>query len=61
MTPFNCKAVCVGMKIIVFFWEWSHSGTNVFVFDVVNETLSEKKIKVVNNLASSSYVKYNSD
>ena len=59
--PFNNEAVCVGNKVIVFCMQWNYSETKVFIYDVVNETWSEKKIEVVNNLAGLSYVKYNSE
>ena len=59
--PFNSNAICIGDKIVVFCEQIKHSGTKVFIYDVVNEVWSEKKIEVVNNLVESSYVKYNSD
>ena len=57
--PYNSKAVCVGNKIIVFCRKYS--GSTLYVYDVINDSWSKKKIEVVNNLVDSSYIKYNSD
>ena len=41
--------------------QWNYSETKVFIYDVVNETWSEKKIELLNNLAGLSFVKYKLD
>ena len=59
--PINFGAVCISNKIVVFCKLRNCLETKVFIYDVVNETWSEKKIEVVNNSVGSSYVKYNSE
>ena len=59
--PFNFEAVCVGNKIVVFCMQLKYLETKVFMYDVVNDSWSEKKIKSVINLTGSSYIKYNSE
>ena len=49
--PSRSYAVCVGNKIIVFSKVWCLSETRIFVYDVVNGSLSEKTNNIVNNLA----------
>ena len=59
----HSEVVCIGDKIRVyyktFYWE-SAVNTKVFVYDVINDCWTEKKIDIVNNLTASSFVKYTS-
>ena len=58
--PSRSYAVCVGNKIIIFCKQWCLSETRVFIYDVSNDSWSEKMNNIVNNLAFSSYIKYSS-
>ena len=60
IAPSNFKAVCVGNKILAFCRQWDNSATKIFVYDVLNDSWSEKKNPIVNKLIGSSYIKYNS-
>ena len=54
-----CEAVCVGNKIMVFSTLLKSLKTNALTYDVINDTWSENKFKLVNNMIGSSYIKYN--
>ena len=54
------KAICVGDKIMVFSKPNTSVKTKVFIYDVLNDSWSEKKIEIINDLIRSSYIKYNS-
>ena len=61
LKPFNFQAVCFGKKVIIICSQSNYSETKVFIYDVINEIWSEKKIEALNNLAGLSCAKYNSD
>ena len=58
---YHFEAICIGNKVLVFAMNMLNIYSKLIVYDVVNDSWSEKKTKMVNNLIYSSYVKFNSD